>query len=295
MSLPYLDVFCKVYELKSFSKAALSLYLTQPTISAHIKTLEEELAIKLFDRVARQVTPTRAGDLLYDYARNIETLKQEALEAILNFSGNLKGNLFIGGSTIPGEYILPEKISQFKKECPQVIMTLQIADTSRIANMVIEGDLEIGVVGAKMEDSRLERISFIDDEIIFVANSDYPDNFLPIDIIGNMPLITRERGSGSRTSVETALTDLGIDINNLNIVAEIGSTEAVKRAVKAGLGLSALSTFAVKDELANGTLKALEVKGFPIKRSLHIITHSMKAKSPICRAFLDYLKTSSPM
>jgi len=293
MSLPFLDIFCKVYELKSFSKAADALYLTQPTVSAHIKTLEDTLSIKLFDRLGRQVTPTKAGELLYGYARNVEDLKREAKEAMENFSGKLKGNLNIGGSTIPGEYLLPDIIAQFRKACPQVVTALHIADTGKVAEMVINGEVEVGIVGAKTEDSRLDNTRFIDDELIFVASPSYADESLSVGVLENVPLIARERGSGSWASVEKALAQLGVNSHNLNIVAEMGSTEAVKRGVKAGMGISVLSTMAVKDDLLAGSLKTLKADGFPIKRTLYIITHRMRAKSPICRAFLDFLSPGS--
>ncbi|MDH3973281.1 MAG: selenium metabolism-associated LysR family transcriptional regulator [Deltaproteobacteria bacterium] len=289
MLLPYLDIFCKVYELQSFSKAAASLYLTQPTVSTHIKALEEELSIKLFDRLARQVTPTKAGELLYGYARNIENLKKEAKEAMESFSGKLRGSLHIGGSTIPGEYLLPEIMSNFKKKCPQVMTILQIADTGRIADRVLEGEVEVGLVGAKGDDKRLESRRFIDDELIFVAHRSYPHESLSIDKLGTVPVIARERGSGSWASVEKALAAFGVNPENLNIVAEMGSTEALKRGIKSGMGLSVLSTIAVKDDLCSGSLKALKVEGFPLKRSLYVITHKKRAKSPICKAFLDFL------
>lgn len=290
MALPYLDVFCKVYELKSFSKAAEALYLTQPTVSAHIKSLEEETSIKLFDRLSRQITPTRAGELLYEYASNIERLKKEAKEAIINFSDKLVGELTIGGSTIPGEYLLPQIISDFRRVCPEVTTSLEIADSWKVAHRVIEGEVEIGIVGAIINDSRLESIEFIDDELIFVANNNYPLDSLSKELLEKEPLIAREKGSGSWASVEKALAYLDIKAEKLNIVAQMSSSEAVKRGVKASLGLSVLSTFAVKDELSGGTLKTLQVKGFPIKRALYIITNNMRAKSPVCRAFFDYLK-----
>lgn len=289
MTLPFLDIFCKVYELKSFSKAAHALYLTQPTVSAHIKTLEEELGIKLFDRLGRQITPTKGGELLYDYARNIEDLKKEARQVMENFSGKLKGKLLIGGSTIPGEYLLPDIIYRFREACPEVLATLHIADTGKVAEMVLNGEVEVGIVGAKVEDKQLESTPFIDDELIFVSNPAYPDDSVPIKKIENVPLIARERGSGSWASVENALTTLGMDAYKLNIVAEMGSTEAVKRGVKTGMGLSVLSSIAVKDDLSDGSLRAIEVKGFPVKRSLYIITHNMRVRSPICKAFLDFL------
>lgn len=291
MELRYLDIFCRVFEKKSFSKAAESLYLTQPTISAHIKSLEEDLDIKLFDRLGRQVLPTKGGELLYSYATKIEGLGKEAREAIALFTGKLKGHLDIGGSTIPGEYLLPEMIGDFRRESPDVISTLHIGDTKEVAHMLIDGKIEIGIVGAMIDDSRIENIKYSDDELILIAAPSYTDNHLTNDMIRRIPFITRERGSGSWLAIEKEFSANGIEADKLNIVAEMGSTEAIKTAVRSGLGLSVVSTLAVKDELARGSLKMIEIDCLPITRKLYIITHKAKAKSPLCQAFLDFISS----
>lgn len=283
MELRYLDIFCRVYEKKSFSRAAESLYLTQPTISAHIKSLEEDLGIRVFDRLGRQVLPTKAGELLYIYARKIEELGKEAREAITLFTGSLKGHLHIGGSTIPGEYLLPEVIGKFRKISPDVYSTLHIGDTKEVSAMLIDGKIEIGIVGAMIDDSRIDNIKYSDDELILIAAPSYKDDHLTDDMIGSIPFIAREVGSGSWLAIERAFSAKGLDAGRLNIVAEMGSTEAVKTAVRTGLGLSVVSTLAVKDDLARGSLKRIEIDCLPITRELYIITHKMKAKSPLCQ------------
>ena len=291
MELRYLDIFCRVYEKKSFSRAAESLLLTQPTISAHIKSLEEDLGIRVFDRLGRQVLPTKAGELLYDYARKIEELGKEAREAITLFTGRLKGHLHIGGSTIPGEYLLPEVIGKFRKESPEVISTLHIGDTKEVAAMLIDGKIEIGIVGAMIDDSRIENNKYSDDELILIAAPSFDEDHLTNDMIGSIPFIARERGSGSWLAIEKTFSDNGMDAGRLNIVAEMGSTEAVKTAVRSGMGLSVVSTLAVKDELARGSLKMVQVDNLPVMRTLYIITHKVKTKSPLCQAFLDFISS----
>ncbi|MDT8317496.1 MAG: selenium metabolism-associated LysR family transcriptional regulator [bacterium] len=289
MELRYLDIFCRVYEKKSFSRAAESLYLTQPTISAHIKSLEEELGIKVFDRLGRQVLPTKAGELLYSYARKIEGLGKEAKEAIALFTGSLKGRLHIGGSTIPGEYLLPEVIGNFRRENPDVYSNLHIGDTKDVTAMLIDGRIELGVVGAIIDDSRIENMKYSDDELILIAAPSYDKDHLTNDMISSIPFIARERGSGSWLAIEKAFSVNGMDAGRLSIVAEMGSTEAVKTAVRSGLGLSIVSTLAVKDELARGSLKMIDIDCLPIMRELYIITHKMKVKSPLCQAFFNFI------
>jgi DNA-binding transcriptional LysR family regulator len=171
MELRYLEIFCKVLELRSFSKAAGALRLTQPTVSIHIKALEEEFKTRLLDRLGRTVTPTRAGEILYKYARDIVRLKQEAIESLGEFSGKIKGALTVGASTIPGEYILPALITRFKKSYPNVAPALKVGDTMDIYNMVIEGAVDVGVVGSQIKDRNIISKRFLEDELILVAQA----------------------------------------------------------------------------------------------------------------------------
>lgn len=291
MELRHLEIFCKVVELKGFSKAADALHLTQPTISSHIKALEDALQVRLLDRLGREIVPTKAGNILYNYAKEIVRLKKEAKEALDQFIGRMKGNLEIGGSTIPGEYILPSLISEFKKIYPEIIVTLRIGDTKDVATMVLEGEAEIGVVGAKVEDTHIENREFLKDSLILVAPPSYPVSKISIRDFKGIPLVFREKGSGSRKAFEEIIKENGLDKGDLNIVAEMGSTEAVKQAVKSGLGVSILSRLAVQAELAKKTLKEVKVADLSIVRSFYIITHKLRAKSPICQAFLEFLYT----
>ena len=289
MGIRFLDVFCKVFEKRSFSRAADELYLTQPTVSSHIKSLEDEFDVVLFDRLGREVVPTSAGELLYKYASEIERLGKEAREALDQFTGKLRGRLEIGGSTIPGEYLLPDIIGRFRKKCPEITSTLHIGDTREITEMVIEGKVNVGMVGAVIEDRRIENFEYATDELILIASSSYPHDSISGEDMESLPFILRESGSGSRAAMERAIKKGGISIEQLNIVAEMGSTEAVKTAVKSGLGLSIVSTLAVKDELEKGPLKMVKVKGLPITRKLYVITHAVKSKSPLLQAFLKFI------
>ena len=177
MELRYLEIFCKVVELKSFSKAAEALFLTQPTISNHIKALEDEVGIQLLDRLGRNVLPTKAGEVLYKYAREIVRLKSNAIQELNEFMGNVKGSLIIGGSTIPGEYILPEYIARFKKGYPNIAVTLRLGDTQDIINLLIDGNIEMGIVGSRTDDKRIDRREFLNDELILVASPKHLKNY----------------------------------------------------------------------------------------------------------------------
>jgi len=148
MDLWRLQIFSRVVELRSFSRAAKAVYLSQPTVSSHIKDLENHFECKLVDRLGREVIPTKAGSLLYSYATKIIALKQEAENALAEFQGKIKGRLTIGGSTIPAGYILPPLLGRFKDDYPEVVVTLVQSDTERIIRDTLEGNVELGIVGA---------------------------------------------------------------------------------------------------------------------------------------------------
>ena len=290
MELRHLEIFCRIYEYRSFSKAADALYLSQPTLSGHSKNLEESLGKKLFDRLGREIVPTRAGELLYGYARNIVRLKEEAREALHQLDSAVGGRLEIGGSSIPGDYLLPSLISRFKERYPEVTVNLHVSDTHQIVQQVAERKIEVGVVGARTNNASIESTEFIHDELVLVAPASSEGDEISEDQFRRIPLILRERGSGTRACLEEALNQRGIAAGELNVVSEIGSTEAVKRAVKSGLGCTVISRMAVSDDLARGEVKLIALEGlFPLPRNLYVVTHRLRDKSPICQTFIDYL------
>ena len=293
MALRFLNVFCKVYQNRSFSLAAEELLLTQPTVSSHIKSLEDDLQLKLFDRLGRDVAPTKAGDILYAYAKDIEGLKRSAEQALARYSGEMRGTLDMGGSTIPGEFLLPSLIGKFKSKYPEVRANLRIGDTKVIAEMVMNGKIELGLVGANVDGDCIESRIFTTDELVLIAPSSYKTNKISVEDFKAVPLILREIGSGSRRALEEGIKKSGFTSADLNIVAEMGSTEAVKRAVKSGVGLSVVSRLAIEDELINGSLKIVKMAGLPVVRNLYVISHRLRNKSPLCQAFLEFVSSQA--
>ena len=148
MDLRQLEIFVKVAELNSFSRAAESLSLTQPTVSEHIRALEDEVGVRLLDRLGRGAAATRAGDLLLGHAGRILASKREAVQALERFQGRMTGELAVGGSTIPGEYVLPALVGRFKDKFPEISISLLIGDSRQVIEWVEEGRVELGVVGA---------------------------------------------------------------------------------------------------------------------------------------------------
>jgi DNA-binding transcriptional LysR family regulator len=197
MDLWQLKIFCKVVELKSFSKAGESVHLSQPTVSSHIKELEEHFGTRLVDRLSRKVLPTKAGELLYDYAQQLVALRDRTEAVMAEFSGKMKGRLIIGGSTIPGGYLIPRIIGVFSKRYPEVNISLKVGDTSEILSMVAAGGIEAGVVGAKSSDKHLNQIPVATDEMCLVVPGDHAwarRRTIKLKELLGEPFIVRELG-----------------------------------------------------------------------------------------------------
>jgi len=293
MDLWRLHIFCKVVELKSFSKAASSVYLSQPTVSSHIKDLEDHFECKLLDRLGREVAPTKAGQLLYGYAAKMITLKENAERALAEFQGKVRGHLTIGGSTIPGGYILPPLLGQFKQAYPEVTVTLIENDTAGIIQDTLEGRVELGIVGAKAREVQLVQEKVMDDEMCLIVPKGHKwaaTGHVRLEELIKEPFIMREPGSGTRKSIEQVLDTSGHWFGHLNVVAEMGSTEAVRQAIKARMGVSILSECAVDDELAAGSLKKIGIKGMSFQRAFYLIVHKHRTQSPLSHAFIKFLK-----
>lgn len=293
MDLWRLHIFCKVVELRSFSKAASSVYLSQPTVSSHIKDLEDHFECKLIDRLGREVAPTKAGLLLYGYAAKMIALKENAERALAEFQGKVRGHLTIGGSTIPGGYILPPLLGEFKQAYPEVTVTLIESDTAGIIQDTIEGRVELGIVGAKAREAQLVQEKVMDDEMFLIVPKGHKwaaTGEVRLEELIKEPFIMREPGSGTRKSIEQVLDQSGHWFGHLNVVAEMGSTEAVRQAIKAGVGVSILSECAVGDELAARSLKKVGIKGMSFQRAFYLIVHKHRTQSPLCHAFVKFLK-----
>ncbi len=290
MELRHIETFLKIAELKSFTKAADELCITQPTASKQIVDLERFLDVRLIDRTKRTVTLTRAGEIFIEYARDMMNLKKDTIEAIASFKGLKKGKMTIGASTIPGIYILPGVLSAFKDRHSGIRFELIISDTKDIVDMMESGTLDIGIVGSKNETVKLEYKKLIEDTIIVIAPPDYPEA-ITLAQMKDQPLIARERGSGTRNSFELVVGKLkGFRKDDINTIAELSDNEAIKEAVKKGMGMAYISRMAVAAELASGTLREVRIQGLPeIKRSFFIITRKGKTILPQVKALMEII------
>lgn len=296
MELRKLEVFCKVVELKSFTRSAEAVLLSQPTVSEHIRSLEEELGQKLIDRMGREVEPTPVGRLLYTYAVRILRIQRDALQAVEQYGGKLVGRIMLGSGTIPGTYILPGLIGRFRNRYPSIQATLRIAGSQLIAAKVLDGELEIGVVGARWAEKGLEWIRHFDDRLTLVVSAGHRwagRREVTLEELTEEPFILRESESGTRKVVDQILEEHGIRPAGLMEVAEIGSTSAIIEAVRAGLGVSILSARAVEREVRAGTLAALSFKGVQLERPFYLIRRKNRELSPAAAVFWNYLQAEN--
>jgi DNA-binding transcriptional LysR family regulator len=296
MDIHRLEVFCKVVEMQSFTRAADAVFLTQPTVSEHIRALEELVGEKLVDRLGREVLPTAAGKILYQYARDIIRLRNEAIQAIDRYKGNLSGHLTIGASTIPGTYLLPRLIGSFKARYPAIQITLRISDSAEVVDRIIDGGLEAGLIGAPWDDRRIILEEVFSDELMLAVYPEHPwadGRVVAVEDLANEPFILRERGSGTRRVMARALEVHGFNPARLHVVAEMGSTEAVRQGIKARIGVSILSFHAVAEDIQRGTIARVEIEDVSITRSFYLVQRKNRQSSPLCMAFLKHLRSEA--
>jgi DNA-binding transcriptional LysR family regulator len=290
----HLETFCRVADLRSFSKAADDLFITQPTVSGHILALEQSLSLRLFDRMGKEARLTKAGQLFFRHATKILTSRKDLLNALSEFSQGIKGELSLGASTIPGEYLLPKLMSGFKREHPNIILSIKIADTKEIVQHILQGSVELGMTGAKLDHASLHYEKYEEDEIVIVGPSDHPlskRRRVTFDDLSREPWIIREEGSGTQMAVEKALRKKGKSLKHLNVVMEMGSTSSLKEGVKARLGLAFISKKAVDEELNQGLLFRIDTEGIePIVRQMYLLSHRGRTLSPMAKEFLQFLK-----
>ncbi len=293
MEMRKLEAFCNVVELKSFTRAAKKMLLSQPTISEHVRYLERELAQKLLERRVKDISLTPVGVVFYDYARKILRTRDEAIQAVRQYGGNLVGNVVIGCSTIPGTYILPQLLGSFHKQYESIKTTLRIGSSRIIAEEVLHGKLEFGMVGAKWNENGLLWSRFFSDELTVIIHPEHPwakQKEVSLLQLLEEPFILREQESGTRKVIAQILAKSGFREQDLQSVAEIGSTAAVKEAVKAGIGVAILSKRAAVDEILCGRLASVAIQGQQLKRPFYLVERKNREISPVASVFLEFLK-----
>lgn len=295
-NLRQLEIFQQVVEQKSFSKAAGKVFLAQASVSERISNLENMVGVRLLDRLGRQVVPTRAGEILYKHAILLLEMKRTAVLEMQEFLGLKKGEIFMGASTIPGEYILPSIIGDFYQAFPHVRITMEVSDSGEIESRVLDGKYELGVIGAKSTRDNIMSQELWKDELLLVVSGGHKwakRKSIDLDELKDEPFILREQGSGTQKILDRYLNDSGLSgIGHFNRVARLGTSTAIKEGIKAGLGISILSSRAVGTEIKDGLLRAIKIKKMNLTRSFYLIRDKRKIASPLCHAMMKFLRES---
>ena len=293
-----LESLVLLVEERSFSRAARRMYLSQPSLTKHIRNLEEALGAKVVNRASRAFTLTPEGRVVYDYARRILKLREEAMDRVARARQSEAGDIRVAASTIPATYILPAAIAGFREKFPEIRTAVRAADSSEVIETVLDNGAEIGFIGKKSAGAKLVDEPLWRDRMVLAVPSAHPwakRRSVRLRDIEREPFVIRERGSGTREAFERCLAEAGkTDLSRLHVVAEMGSSEAVKEAVIAGVGVSVLSLHAIRREVKSGVLAALSVEGCPIERHFHLIYRRQFDLMAHHQRFLEYIRAYRP-
>lgn len=292
MNIKQLEAFVRVAELQSFTRAAQQLFMSQPAISFQIKSLEESLGTTLFYRSEKKVELTEAGRLFYPEARQILQHYYRIRETLEELKGLKRGHLYLGASTIPGEYLLPLYIGRFHELYPGVEVSLRIAGSREVARWVREREVDLGVTGAIIEEQEVEYTPWHDDCLVLIVGPEHRfrgREEVELDEMLGEPLILREPGSGTRRTLEAQIAAAGCSLEKARVVMELGSTRAVITAVQAGLGISLVSALAAAEPIALGNVHRVGVRGINLCRKLYLVRPSTWPRSHAAAAFYEFL------
>lgn len=292
MTLKQLEVFVAVAETSSFSRGAEKSCITQSTASQHIQGLEEELGIRLFDRGRGGALLTEAGKLFLGRVRKILSECAESRSAVRRFLGMEDVVLKVGASNIPGTCLIPAALGRFQTECPRVRLEVSQGDSRSVVQQLVTEDVELGFIGGRYDDDRVNFEVMGEDTIVCAVSREKIDaakKSLSQAELCKVPLIVRELGSGTQQAVYDALAKTWISRESLRIVAVLGSSEAVKRALLEGAGYAFVSGMSIVEELSSGSLTTVRIPGLNIRRKFYAAHRSGRELSPAATAFLSLM------
>lgn len=293
MNLNLFKTYVRVVESQNLSKTADDFGISQPAVTKQIQSLEDIFGVLLLERSGRKLKPTEAGEILYNYAKDVIKAVEKTERAMEELSDSRRGSLYLGASTIPGQYILPYLIKLYKDKFSTVSISMDIADTEKIFYRVGERELDIGIVGGWINNRKVDGFPWLEDELVVVV----PENHklavyqeVKLKNLLNERWIFREKGSGTRKAIESLLAANDIRKEDLNIYMEAGSTEAVLAMVESGVGISIVSRWAIKRiEMRN--MKSIALDEVDAKRLFYIIYPRQKVRRRSVNNFLEYLKS----
>lgn len=277
MNLKHVEVFVKIAETKSFSKTAKELFLTQPTVSTHMASLEANLGTKLIARTTKEVNLTDNGELFYTYAKKMMLLAEEMENLFADKASVPVREVSIAASSIPAHYILPKLLPKIREKFPDVVFQIKESNSETVAKQISNKEVDIGFTGAKYDYYGCVYNPICDDEVVLITpgTDRYRDFQLAKDLkwLYNEPVIMRPVGSGTRKEAERLLARRAISVDNLQVIAEIESSEVIKKSVRNGMGVAVMSMLAVKEEIEEGTLLAIPISKAENNRKLYVVNN----------------------
>lgn len=296
MNFRQLEVLVSVIRHSSFSKAADELFLTQPTVSTHIGTLEEELGVQLVTRGHKTVYPTQAGTVLYEYANGLLRMRDNVLDSMKHYPDVLSSTLELAASTLPAEYILPSFLAEFRKLYPNVRFSIRESNSEQALARILSNEVELGFAGTELRNEKCKFEEICSDRLVIVtpAAEPYtkvsPDEF-PRELLQNAPFILRTSGSATQMEADSFLVNMGIAPQNLHVAAYMESIEAIKQSVRQGLGIAILSEIAVKELEERGEILVFRNENPFMHRKLYCVYRGDKPLSPAADLFLNFIRT----
>ena len=296
MNLKQLEAFVQVAEGKSFSKAAKELFLTQPTISAHIASLERELNARLFVRNTKEVSLSEDGKDLYRYAKQIIDLQKQIEERFETEEEGSRHCITIAASTIPAQYLLPRVLKRFNEKYPDEQIKIMESDSSKVVSQIVDHIVDVGFTGTVLEKKHCRYLPFYKDKLAVITpnteryrrlKEESPNG---IDWILEEHLIMREEGSGTRKEAEEQLKAAGIPAEKLDVIASIGNQETIKKSVRQGMGITILSELAAVDEEADGELLTFPIPGADAGRDINLVYNKNYQLSRSAERFIKVVK-----
>lgn len=292
MEFKQLESFTAVVRLNSFTKAAESLYISQPTISTHIRALEEELGTRLIMRTTKNIDVTPEGMKLFEYAINILELRDRMLQEC---SADARQIIHLGASTIPSAYILPEVLPTFGKLYPNAFFIIHQTDSKGVVEGLTDGIYDVGLIGMPCTRETLHSEPFCKDRMVLITpvTPEYlalqKSGATPEQILRSHPVILREKGSGSKKSADFFLERAGINEDTLEVSARVNDPEAIKNLVAGGLGVSIISKRAAGNFLREKRLLAFELPEAANDRDLYLVCRREQAERSPVKDFVEFL------
>lgn len=300
MNFKQLEAFVQVAEKKSFSKAAKTLFLTQPTVSAHISGLEKELNTRLLIRSTKDVELSEEGERLYGYAKQITLLAEQIVQEFSEEPDvDEHAPITIAASTVPAQYLLPEILVKFRQKYPKEQFRIWESDSAEVVEQVAARNVDIGMTGTELSRKYCEFLPFYEDDLIVITPN--TEQFYKrkqggnvLDWIRSEPLIMREEGSGTRKETMKILQQLGIRQDELHIIASVENPETIKRSVSSGMGISILSALSARDAVSSGAVLGFSMGEMLGKRQIYVVYNKNFHLSPGAERLMKIIRKIYP-